>query len=222
MSVRVGNSGWVSGRLVVGCFGDVIDSSLVNWFGDFESLVFWKKWKFAMDQNDKLLLVMRHGKAKGRDAGGSDFDRRLRKRGLRDAKRMGELLAEKGLVPDVIISSSAVRAVMTAEAVADSCGYGGEVVRMESLYLGNAEEYVRVLSEMGYEEEGKGLMERVMVVGHQPGLSLLVYQLTGQSVDMVTGAIAVIRLGIDGWDAVDEIGVGTGKLDGVYEPDGGD
>jgi len=172
-----------------------------------------------MDNNDKVLLVMRHGKAKGRGAQERDFDRGLRDRGLRDAAGMGAILVAKGLVPDVILSSPARRAVMTAETIAESCGFGGEIVEMESLYLGSVENYMRVLGEFGCEEEeGEGRRVRVMVVGHQPGLSQLIYSLTGRSVEMVTSAIAVIRIGIAGWSAIEDSESGAGKLDGWYRP----
>jgi len=167
-----------------------------------------------------MLLIMRHGKAKGRNAGERDFDRGLRKRGLHDATRMGEVLLEKGWVPDLIITSSAERAVMTADAVAQACGYSGKISQMESLYLGTAEQFVRVLEELGYEEDERPVgneeervcIDRIMMVGHQPGLSHLVHVMTGQSVDMVTGAVAVVGLGIDSWFEINNGGTGRGRL----------
>jgi phosphohistidine phosphatase SixA len=59
------------------------------------------------------------------DAAGSQA---RHKRGRRDAPRMGELVREYGLIPDVVISSDAVRARLTAEAVAEAARYTGEIL----------------------------------------------------------------------------------------------
>jgi phosphohistidine phosphatase len=52
-----------------------------------------------------------------------DHDRALNKRGKNDGPRMGKLLRKENLIPDVIISSTAIRAHDTAKAVAKACGY---------------------------------------------------------------------------------------------------
>jgi phosphohistidine phosphatase len=57
-----------------------------------------------------------------------DHDRPLNKRGKNDAPQMGKLLRKENLIPDVIISSTAIRAHDTAKAVAKACGYKGEVM----------------------------------------------------------------------------------------------
>ena len=68
----------------------------------------------------KVLLLLRHGKSSWESAGLSDHDRPLNNRGKRDAPRMGNVLLEEGIVPEIIISSSAIRARSTAEKVAKS------------------------------------------------------------------------------------------------------
>jgi phosphohistidine phosphatase len=52
-----------------------------------------------------------------------DHDGPLNKRGKNDAPQMGKLLRKENLIPDVIISSTAIRAHDTAKAVAKACGY---------------------------------------------------------------------------------------------------
>jgi len=68
----------------------------------------------------KTLLVLRHAKSSWNDPVLDDHARPLNKRGQRDARRMGELVREYGLIPDVVLSSDAVRARLTAEAVAEA------------------------------------------------------------------------------------------------------
>jgi len=70
----------------------------------------------------KTLLVLRHAKSSWDDSALDDHERPLNQRGRRDAPRMGKLMREYGLIPDVVISSDAVRARLTAEALAEATG----------------------------------------------------------------------------------------------------
>ncbi len=70
----------------------------------------------------KSILVLRHAKSSRKDPDLTDHDRPLNKRGKRDAPRMGRLLKKEHLVPDAIISSTAMRARATAEAVGKASG----------------------------------------------------------------------------------------------------
>ena len=83
----------------------------------------------------KTQLVLRHAKSSWNDPALDDHERPLNKRGRRDAPRMGELVREYGLIPDVVISSDAVRARLTAEAVAEAARYAGEILLDPHLYM---------------------------------------------------------------------------------------
>ena len=80
----------------------------------------------------KTLLVLRHAKSSWNDSALKDHERPLNDRGKRDAPRMGQLLNDHKLTPDLIISSTAKRARKTAKKVADSCGYQGEVTNQHN------------------------------------------------------------------------------------------
>ncbi|MDO8680471.1 MAG: histidine phosphatase family protein [Acidobacteriota bacterium] len=141
----------------------------------------------------KTLLILRHAKSSWSDSALDDHDRPLNDRGERDAPRMGELLRQQRLTPDLIISSDAVRARMTAEAVAKAAGYAGEI-RLEPLLYGAAPDDIVVVL-----RTAEPNAEIVMVVGHNPGLEALVGQLTGERHDLPTAALAQIDLPIDRW-----------------------
>ncbi|MBK6712098.1 MAG: histidine phosphatase family protein [Chloroflexi bacterium] len=66
----------------------------------------------------KTLLVLRHAKSSWSNDFLSDHQRPLNDRGKQDAPRMGRLLRDEELTPDLIITSSAERALSTAELVA--------------------------------------------------------------------------------------------------------
>ena len=80
----------------------------------------------------KSILILRHAKSSWKHPDVNDHDRPLNKRGKRDAPYMGELLRDKHLVPDFIISSTAKRARSTAKAVAKAAGY--KLTLNQSLY----------------------------------------------------------------------------------------
>ena len=71
----------------------------------------------------KSVLVLRHAKSSWKHPELPDHDRPLNKRGKHDAPLMGRLLKREDLVPDVIISSTAMRAGATAEAVAKASSF---------------------------------------------------------------------------------------------------
>lgn len=158
----------------------------------------------------KTLLILRHAKSSWDNTHLSDHDRPLNERGKKDAPRMGKLIQQEDLVPDLIISSSAERALATAEAVALACGYEAEIQVTRQLYHAFPEEYREVLQARG------GNHQCIMVVGHNPGLEALVEELTGHPEPMPTAALAQVLLAIGDWQELTE--ETTGKLVQVWRP----
>ena len=159
----------------------------------------------------KTLLVLRHAKSSWNDPALDDHERPLNKRGRRDAPRMGELVREYGLMPGVVISSDAVRARLTAEAVAEAARYAGEILLDPRLYMAGPADILSLLQRV------REKAETVMIVGHNPGLEKLVEQLTGEWQDLPTAALAQIGLPIDQWC---ELKLSTrGTLVGLWGPE---
>ena len=121
---------------------------------------------------------------------------------------MGRVLAGEGLVPDLIISSTAVRAKRTAELAAEAGNWGSEIRLDRSLY---DEGPRRVLAVGALAQDVDGLM----LVGHQPTWSMLVSALTGERADMKTAAVAVIELEIESWS---NLPGASGTLTRVLQP----
>ena len=141
----------------------------------------------------KTLLVLRHAKSSWNDPELDDHERPLNERGRRDGPLMGELVREYGLIPDIVISSDAVRARLTAEAVAEAARYAGEILLDPHLYLASPDDILSLLRTV------RENAETVMIIGHNPGLEELVEQLTGERPDLPTAALAHIVLKIDQW-----------------------
>lgn len=158
----------------------------------------------------KSLLVLRHAKSSWSNVYLADYERPLNARGQHDAPRVGQLLLEEGLVPDLIITSSAERALRTAELVALNCDYPGKLMATRQFYHADPETYLEVLRHLPDEHE------RVMVVGHNPGMEGLIEELSGEYAEMPTAALAHLQLEISAWaDFTDETPV---KLLNVWRP----
>ncbi len=127
-----------------------------------------------------------------------DHDRPLNKRGKSDAPRVGRLLREKDLLPDQILSSTARRALDTAKAVAEACGYEGEIEPQSDLYGSDVECYLDVLRHL------PDAMGRVLVVGHNPIMEELLELLTGAIEPMPTAALAQVDVPITHWTELTE------------------
>lgn len=156
----------------------------------------------------RQLLLMRHGKSDWDADYGPDHDRPLSRRGVRSARLMGRMLAESDLAPDHVISSSAVRALSTAQLAAESGRWTAEVVANAGLYETGVD------SVLGFAAEAPDI-SRLMLVGHQPTWSMLVRKLTGAFAEMKTASVAVIDLPIGRWAELPESG---GALISLYHP----
>jgi phosphohistidine phosphatase len=157
----------------------------------------------------KTLLLLRHAKSSWKDETLPDHDRPLNQRGKRDAPRMGMLLREEGLVPDLILTSSAKRAVSTAKFVAEASGFDGEMQVSRDLYASGPDAYIEQLETL------PDIYYTVLVIGHNPGMEELLEALTGEIQSLPTAALAHIELDLDRWDDLAEE---TGKLVGLWLP----
>ncbi len=159
----------------------------------------------------KTLMLLRHGKSSWDDADLADHERPLTKRGKNAALSMGRLMEKEGLVPDLILSSTAVRARKTAEAAAKACGYGAKVGLFDSLYLATAGKLIgeaQTLAPLS--------VNRLLLVAHNPGMEDLVAILSGRKERFPTAALAVFEVEIDDWKNL-ELGVDT-RLTHVFRP----
>lgn len=117
-----------------------------------------------------LLYLLRHADAEPYHR--EDFSRHLTEKGLTQARRLGEFLAEHGIKPDLIISSPVLRAKETAEIVATILR-GVDLTQASWLACGMKPEVA--LSELASYTR----FSSVMIVGHEPDFSSLVAFLLG-------------------------------------------
>ena len=124
---------------------------------------------------------------------------------------MGRLARKKRLSVELIISSDALRARLTAQAMADAIGYRGQILLDPRLYHASAAEILAVLR-----SAVEPNVATVMIVGHNPGLEELVARLTGEAEGLPTAALAQIALPIDRWRDLTTSTRGT--LVGLWRP----
>ena len=141
----------------------------------------------------KTLLLLRHAKSSWDNSELADHDRPLNGRGRRDAPRLGRLLAQHELTPDLVVTSAARRAATTAELVALAAEYGGDIQYSNELYLADPETFLDVARDTA------DAVTRLMLVGHNPGIEELVTDLAGREERMPTAALACFRLSIARW-----------------------
>jgi phosphohistidine phosphatase len=159
----------------------------------------------------RSLLLLRHAKSSWKDPALDDHERPLNRRGKRDVPRVGRLIAEQGLRPDLVLCSSARRARDTAFALLRACDYDRETRVLRTLYLAGPEQLADHLRRLQAEPL------RVMMIGHNPGLEELVEALSGEVVKLPTAGLACLELDVDRWSEV-ALGKGLGRVAGVWRP----
>ena len=122
------------------------------------------------------LLILRHGKSDW-DVGSDDFHRPLKDRGKRAAQRMGVWLQQHELQPDLVVSSPAERAIVTAEKCCKAMAMGTDVIRKErQVYAASLNNLLQVLRDCPQQSR------RIMLVGHNPGLEELLVFLVAEQI----------------------------------------
>jgi phosphohistidine phosphatase len=128
----------------------------------------------------KTIYLVRHAKSFWGDQSTPDFDRPLNKRGKRDAPFMGEILNDKKVKPDLIISSPAKRAKKTAIAIANEISYPEKkIVFKEELYEATINTILKILQKLDERHN------TIMIFGHNPGLTLLNNHISNQYIDNI-------------------------------------
>jgi len=149
----------------------------------------------------RRITLLRHAKSDWNSPTRDDFDRPLNARGYRDAPRMGKQLYKRGLHPQLILSSPALRAITTAQIVAAELSYKTEsIVTDSNLYLASPATILDILRTKG------AACTDVMLVGHNPGLSELANRICAVSIDNIpTCGAFTVELYADNWDALGKV-----------------
>jgi len=157
----------------------------------------------------KKLLLLRHAKTEPINQSGSDLNRALTARGASDATRIGEYIRAQGIKIDLVLTSSARRAVQTSELVADAAGLNVPVNSDRRIYEAGIRELSQLLKEVDSQHDS------VLVVGHNPAIEELVKWLTDAVQAMSAGTLAVLAFKGNEWSRLDS---GTCTLESIITP----
>ena len=153
----------------------------------------------------KHLFLVRHAKSDWGNPGLTDFERPLNERGNRDKKTMGERMKQKLVEIDCFVSSSAKRTTQTSMALAKELGYPTQEIQFfDEIYHASPSVMLDFINKTDNKHDS------LMLVGHNPGISMLCDYLCNFSVDFPTLGIAKISFETNDWM---EISAQTGTLE---------
>jgi phosphohistidine phosphatase len=157
----------------------------------------------------KTLIIVRHAKSSWDNPSLSDHERPLNKRGLRDAPVMGARLAEWGPPVDRVISSSAARALATAEFVTQEMGLPWDEIQIEdALYHASEDDMLEII------QEQDDYIDGLMIFGHNPGMTYLVNDLSDLYLDnLPTCGVVILQFDVDSWSEVGGVEASTADFD---------
>jgi phosphohistidine phosphatase len=146
----------------------------------------------------KTLWLIRHSKAE--KDGKKDFDRELTKKGKEDAKKMGDVLKNRNVLPELIQSSPANRALATAKIFADELGYDKDKIIVESaLYSFDLEQMIAIV------ESTDDHIASLMIVSHNPTIAQLTMKLGRIGIEKFpTTGVFQLETDIETWKQASE------------------
>jgi phosphohistidine phosphatase len=161
----------------------------------------------------KNLFLIRHAKSDWSVGGQKDFDRELNGRGLNDAPKMGRKLYDIGVKPDLIISSPAQRAKLTAQLIAEQLKYDTDKIAFDpEIYEASVRSLLNVINAID------DRYNNVIIFGHNPTFTYIAESLTKKEIGNIPTCGAVqIEFNIKSWA---EVSAGTGNMKSFIYPKG--
>ena len=166
----------------------------------------------------KILTLLRHAKSSWDDPVSRDFDRPLNRRGRKAAHAVGRAMRAENMAFDEVIASPAVRVVETLRDVGEAYGRAFEPRYDQALYLASP------TTILDHVHQVADSVDRLLVVGHNPGFEQLALLLSGTATDGLrdavadkypTAAVAVICFDVDHWA---DVAAGGGALTRFIRP----
>lgn len=160
----------------------------------------------------RRIYFLRHAKSETLINGQRDIERELNSRGHSDAPKMGNLLAERGVKPELIVASPSMRTRQTAEYITEQLKYEADLIDWnEEIYEASARTLLNVIGQIDDK------YQTVMLIGHNPGISYIAEYFTKEVLGNVPtcGFVEINFPSADRWAEVSE---GTGKVEAFLYP----
>ena len=146
----------------------------------------------------RYIILFRHGKSDWNANYASDHERPVSKRGIKAAKKMGRYLSNIDQVPGLIISSTALRALNTAEIAINAGKWSSKLVLEKQIYESNVETLISIISKQSNEYNS------ICLVGHEPTFSSFIERCNNSTWSRFpTASMAQINFNINSWYDID-------------------
>ncbi|MDG1901068.1 MAG: histidine phosphatase family protein [Bacteroidales bacterium] len=146
----------------------------------------------------KLLTLVRHAKSSWSNSDLSDHDRPLNNAGVKKTKKVINYMLKSGFLPELILSSTAKRAIETAKIIAGGIGFDvDKIITKTSIYHADIDD---IYSEV-FSLDNK--INSLMIVGHNPTFTYLVNDFVYPNIKNLptTGAVSII-FETDEWEQI--------------------
>ena len=162
----------------------------------------------------KKLFLLRHAQTEGYSLSSPDSERKLTERGLQDAMQLGQLLHEKNITADKIVSSSAIRAQTTARLIANGLKYPPSQIQIEDdLYQCSEGDLLRFINKID------DSVNNLVLINHNPAVSAFMYLLSRKDYGFLSPcSLVVFSFDVQNWA---EITRGSGKVEEMRVPENG-
>jgi len=144
----------------------------------------------------KTLYIVRHAKSSWGFAEQPDHERPLLEKGKKRTRKLINFLLKENIKPDLIISSTAIRAIETAGYIAGGLAYDLELIKEDpSLYNAGSEQIFNQFLDLSDSHNS------IMIVGHNPSLTNFVNHWLKPPIDWLpTSCLVAIEFDTDKWD----------------------
>ncbi len=143
----------------------------------------------------KTLYLLRHAKSSWDFPELSDHDRPLNKRGRKDAPLMGQQMLSRDVNFDLVLTSTAVRALTTASLVAKEVDFDREKIQaLSEIYKADRKEIIKIIQHV------PDNINSLLIVGHNPIISEVANKLSPHAIaDMPTAGVVALRFNCNSW-----------------------
>jgi len=158
----------------------------------------------------KTLILFRHSESGWKSGNKDDHERHLTDKGIEVAKKIGAYLSNIKSVPDLIISSTALRAKSTSELAKEEGGWDSDITLESGIYGGNLSFLIKLA------QSQDNHIDSVCFTGHEPYFSSFISRVTNQeNTYFPTASIAKINFRVSDWNNVDFC---NAELDWLIKP----
>lgn len=146
----------------------------------------------------RTLHIVRHGKSSWDFDNISDIDRPLNERGINNAYLMAKKLSERKVIPGILISSPANRALYTAVIFARVMKLPYEKIKIEDqIYMGYTDDILQLV------QQQDNSLSDILIFGHNPAFTVLANQLMAKQIDNIpTAGIVSLSFETNEWSDI--------------------